>query len=139
LTAVIIFKFQIANICIKQKQNNIMETTLQSNSIRLAPSNQAYTHTATATAKTRETVIGNPSNYYGVIAITLLIGSMVGGLVAYIVLAYNANNFLFALNVGASMTNNVAAIAQVEYKTALRIFYGTTLLNLVVLAIIVLS
>jgi hypothetical protein len=106
-----------------------METSIHSNNIRLAGTNQTYSHT-TAVTKEKETILGNPINYYGVIAMTLL--------VAYIVLAYDANNFLFALNVGASMTNNVAAIAQVEYKTALRIFYITTLINLLVLATIVL-
>lgn len=117
-----------------------MGTTLQSNNINYASQNYAHAETSTATAtKSTDKVLANSENYYGVLAMTLLAGSMVGGLVAYIVLAYNANAFLFGLNVGASMLNNVAAIAQLEYKTVLKIFYATTLLNLLILAVIVLA
>ena len=116
-----------------------MENTIHSNFIQLSAANKNYAHETVSTkTKSIEKVIGNPENYYGVIAITLMVGSMIGGWVAYNVLAYNANNFLFAINVAASMTNNVAAIAQVEYKLALKIFYITTLINLTVLGIIVL-
>ena len=116
-----------------------METTIHPNDIHFTGTNQNYSQvTLIPTTKIKETVIGNPANYYGVIAMTLMIGSMIGGAVAYFVLAYNANNFLFAINVGASMTNNVASIAQLEYKTVLKIFYITTVLNLLVLATIVL-
>lgn len=118
----------------------IMETTFQSNNIHLAQTNKGYSHSEDySVAKEKVSFLKDPANYYGVIAMTMLVGSMIGGSVAYFVLAYEANNFLFALNVGASMINNVAAIAQVEYNTILKIFSITTIINLLVFAIIVLS
>lgn len=80
-----------------------------------------------------ERIISNPKNYFGIMALTMTIGSCWGGIVAMYVLMTDAPAWVLLTNVLAAMMNNVAAIAQVEYKLMMRLFYASLIVNLFVL------
>ena len=88
------------------------------------------TNSTTITTEVDESmVINTEKNYFGIMGLTMVIGSCWGGIVAMFVLEANAPAYIIFINVLASLLNNVAAIAQLPYKTLLLVFYGTCLVN----------
>ncbi|MFN6039464.1 MAG: hypothetical protein ACK452_13425 [Bacteroidota bacterium] len=75
----------------------------------------------------------NESNYFSFIAMTILIGSIWGGLAAMLIDKNNAPVWQLALNVSFSMLSNVIAIGQAPFKWMFNIFLFTMLINTVLM------
>lgn len=113
-----------------------MEAIIQSNSTQQS----AFAHSTHVEPKVNnEKILSNPQNYFGLMAMTMTIGSCWGGFVAMFVLMQDAHPVIFFFNVVAAMANNVAAIAQVPFKLMMRIFYGSIVINGLILAYLLLS
>ena len=74
-------------------------------------------------------------SYYGIITMTMTIGSCLGGIAAMYVLQNDAPLWQLALTVMISMANNVAAISQASMKWVANIF----ILNVVINAILIIA
>ncbi|MBK9282953.1 MAG: hypothetical protein IPM51_01390 [Sphingobacteriaceae bacterium] len=74
-------------------------------------------------------------NYYGLISMTILIGSCLGGLTAMFILKNDAAIWQLALCMAVSMTNNVAAIGQAPTKWVLNSFVIGILVNTLLILI----
>lgn len=74
-------------------------------------------------------------SYFGLISMTILIGSIIGGIAAMFVFENNAPMWQFLLCLGFSMINNVFAIAQAPTKWVLNTFILTVLINIFIIII----
>lgn len=77
----------------------------------------------------------NKANYFGFIAMTILVGSIWGGLAAMVIDSKNAPVWQLAANVGISMASNVAAIGQAPLKWVMNTFILSVIVNALLMAI----
>ena len=75
------------------------------------------------------------SSYFAVIAMTISIGSILGGIGAMYIFQNDAPIWQLALCMSFAMANNVAAIAQTPTKWVVNIFALDVLVSLVLIAI----
>ena len=74
-------------------------------------------------------------SYFGVIAMTITIGSILGGIAAMYIFQNNAPIWELALCMAISMANNVAAIGQAPAKWVINIFAACVVLNVLFIVI----
>lgn len=68
-------------------------------------------------------------SYFGIISMTILIGSCWGAIAAMMVLSNNAPIWQLAACILISMANNVAAIGQAPTKWLLNVFFASMAIN----------
>jgi hypothetical protein len=71
----------------------------------------------------------NEKNYFSFITMTILVGSIWGGLTAMLIDRNNAPVWQMAVNVAVSMASNVAAIGQAPLKWVMNLFILSVILN----------
>ncbi|MFN7012842.1 MAG: hypothetical protein ACK4ON_01080 [Bacteroidia bacterium] len=74
-------------------------------------------------------------SYFGLIAMTITVGSILGGVAAMFIFQNDAPTWQLGLAMSASMANNVAAIGQAPAKWIVNLFIVCTVLNLLLIAI----
>jgi len=74
-------------------------------------------------------------SYFGLISMTILVGSIIGGLSASVVLSNDAPIWQLCLVSAAAMASNTAAIAQAPTKWVVNLFIVSTLINLILILI----
>jgi hypothetical protein len=72
-------------------------------------------------------------SYFGLISMTILIGSILGGIAAMYVFENNAPMWQFILCLGFSTMNNVFAISQAPVKLVFNTFTLTVLVNILLI------
>ena len=70
-------------------------------------------------------------SYFGLISMTILVGSIIGAISASFILSNNAPIWELCVCVALSMANNSAGIAQAPTKWVFNIFVLSTILNIV--------
>jgi hypothetical protein len=68
-------------------------------------------------------------SYYGIITMTMIIGSCLGGIATMYVFQNDAPIWQFCVITAISMTNNVAAISQAPMKWVVNVFVLNILIN----------
>ncbi|MCE3258830.1 MAG: hypothetical protein K0S12_471 [Bacteroidetes bacterium] len=68
-------------------------------------------------------------SYFGIISMTISIGSILGGIAAMCIFENDAPIWQLAIVMGISMANNVACIGQAPIKWVMNLFFATTVLN----------
>lgn len=68
-------------------------------------------------------------SYFGLIAMTITIGSIIGGVAAMFIFQNDAPIWELGLCMGLAMANNVAAIGQAPMKWLFNIFVISTIVN----------
>lgn len=74
-------------------------------------------------------------SYFGLISMTISIGSILGGIAAMFVFQNDAPTWQLGVAMMVSMANNVAAIGQAPTKWVVNIFALCVVLNLLIIAI----
>ncbi len=74
-------------------------------------------------------------SYFGIIAMTITIGSILGGIAAMFVFQNDAPTWQLGVAMMVSMANNVAAIGQAPTKWVVNIFALCVVLNLLIIAV----
>ena len=74
-------------------------------------------------------------SYFGLISMTILIGSIIGGIAAMYVFKNDAPMWQFILCIGFSTMNNVFAISQAPIKWVFNTFVLTVLVNILLILI----
>jgi flagellar biosynthesis protein FliR len=74
-------------------------------------------------------------SYFGLISMTILIGSCLGGIAAMYILKEDAPIWQLALCMGVSMANNVAAISQAPTKWVVNSFIIGFVVNIILIVI----
>lgn len=74
-------------------------------------------------------------SYFGIIAMTITIGSILGGIATMFVFQNDAPTWQLGVAMMISMANNVAAIGQAPTKWVVNIFALCVVLNLLIIAI----
>jgi len=74
-------------------------------------------------------------SYFGLIAMTILIGSIIGGIAAMFIFQNNAPIWQLAICMGFAMANNVAAIGQAPTRWVANIFIATFLVEALLIII----
>lgn len=72
-------------------------------------------------------------SYFGLISMTILIGSCLGGITAMYVLKDNAPIWQLCINIYLTMASNIAAIGQAPTKWVVNTFLISVLANIVLL------
>ncbi len=75
------------------------------------------------------------SSYFGLIAMTISIGSILGGIGAMYIFQNDAPTWQLAVCMSFAMANNVAAIGQAPTKWLVNIFAADVLVSLLLIAI----
>jgi hypothetical protein len=68
-------------------------------------------------------------SYFGLITMTITIGSIVGGIAAMYILQNDASIWQLAVCMSFAMANNVAAIGQAPMKWLMNIFIAAVVVN----------
>lgn len=97
--------------------------------------NQSHSSELSLSTRYNKLIESLKFSHFGLISMTILIGSIVGGIAAMYVFESGAPFWQFALCLSVSMANLVAAIAQAPTKWAFNLF----VLSLVVNAILIIS
>ncbi len=74
-------------------------------------------------------------SYFGLIAMTILIGSILGGVAAMFIFQNNAPIWQLAFCMGLAMANNVAAIGQAPTRWIANIFLANCLVQALLILI----
>jgi len=74
-------------------------------------------------------------SHFGLISITILFGSCLGGIAAMFVFMAGAPIWVFGIGLAASLANLVAAISQAPTKWVMNLFILSVLVNLALIAI----
>ncbi len=74
-------------------------------------------------------------SYFGLISMTILIGSIIGGITASVVLSSNAPVWQLGLCAAVSMANNTAGIGQAPTKWVFNLFIGSFITNVLLIII----
>ena len=74
-------------------------------------------------------------NYFGMIAMTITIGSILGGLTAMYIFQNNAPTWELGICMAGAMANNVSAIGQAPAKWVANIFVISTLINILLILV----
>lgn len=72
-------------------------------------------------------------SYYGIIAMTMTIGSCLGAIATMYVFQNDAALWQFVLALGIAMANNVAAISQAPMKWVANIFILNVIINTIII------
>jgi hypothetical protein len=110
-----------------------METTLQT---ARASQSRSTTHSASGSKNLSayDRLIANLNfSYFGLISMTVLIGSIIGGISAMFILKGNAPIWELGLCMATAMANNVAAIGQAPTKWVVNTFLTCTFVNTVLI------
>ena len=68
-------------------------------------------------------------SYFGLISMTILIGSIIGGIAASVILNNDAPIWELGLCAALAMANNTAAIGQAPTKWVVNLFIANTIVN----------
>lgn len=68
-------------------------------------------------------------SYFGIITMTILVGSIIGGIAAAVILSNNAPIWQLGLCAAVSMGNNAGAIAQAPTKWIVNLFFISLIAN----------
>ncbi len=68
-------------------------------------------------------------SYFGIITMTILVGSIVGGIAAAVILSNNAPIWQLGLCAAVSMGNNAAGIGQAPTKWVMNLFFANIIAN----------
>jgi len=74
-------------------------------------------------------------SYFGLISMTILIGSIIGGVAAMYIFKNNASMWQFIFCIGFSTMNNVFAISQAPVKWVFNTFVLTVFVNVLLILI----
>lgn len=74
-------------------------------------------------------------NYFGLISMTITIGSIIGGIAAMSVLENDGPIWELAICMAMAMSNNVAAIGQAPIKWLFNTFAITTVINILLILV----
>ncbi|MCE3227696.1 MAG: hypothetical protein K0S32_2247 [Bacteroidetes bacterium] len=74
-------------------------------------------------------------SYFGLIVVTILVGSMVGGIASMYILKNHAPVWQLAACAAVSMGNNVAGIGQAPAKWVLNFFFTSLVVNTVLILV----
>ncbi|MGZ3899798.1 MAG: hypothetical protein ACXVNM_01830 [Bacteroidia bacterium] len=74
-------------------------------------------------------------SYFGIISMTILIGSIVGGISAMYILKTDAPIWQLGLCMATAMANNVAAIGQAPTKWVVNLFLACIVVNAILILI----
>ncbi|MFN5183646.1 MAG: hypothetical protein ACK5D5_11560 [Bacteroidota bacterium] len=77
----------------------------------------------------------NEDNYFSIIAMVILVGSIWGGLAAMLIDRNNSAVWQLALNVSSSMAGNVVAIGQAPLKWVINLFILGIIINTILIVI----
>lgn len=105
-----------------------MATTIQSTSAHRAHS----TTQASAYERFMEKI---KFSYFGIISMTILIGSCLGGITAMFVMKNDAAMWQLGLCMAVAMTNNVAAISQAPVKWVVNSFLISVVVNVLLILV----
>jgi hypothetical protein len=94
-----------------------METTIQTSNAQ-----RANVNSYAATSAYARFIERMKFNHFGIISMTILIGSMVGGIAAMFILKNDAPIWQLCLCMAAATGNNVSAIAQASTKWVINFF-----------------
>ncbi len=72
-------------------------------------------------------------SYFGLISMTILIGSCIGGIAAMYILKDNAPIWQLCINIYLTMASNIAAIGQAPTKWVVNLFGLSVLANIMLL------
>lgn len=108
-----------------------METTFQTGSHK---SQYAASASKNASAYSRWIEKLNFS-YFGIISMTILIGSIIGGVAAMFILKNDAPVWQLGACMGIAMANNVAAIGQAPTKWVINLFLACAGINTLLILI----
>ena len=111
-----------------------METTINTHRSSLAGTVEKTKVTAQSSAYDR--LIENLKfSYYGLISMTILIGSILGAIAAMFVFENDAPFWQFIVALYCAMANLVASIAQAPTKWVVNLFILSTVLSTILIAI----
>lgn len=109
-----------------------METTIQLKSNTL--SNSAKSQGTSVKSNWYNKLIENLNfSYFGLISMTILVGSIIGGIAASCILSNGAPIWQLGLCAGVSMANNTAGIAQAPTKWVVNLFVISTIVNVLLI------
>lgn len=74
-------------------------------------------------------------SYFGIITMTILVGSIVGGIAAAVILSNNAPIWQLGLCASVSMANNAAGIGQAPTKWIVNLFFVNIIINTLLIVI----
>ena len=94
-----------------------------------------HTNTTTLTDRYNKFIEKLQFSYFGLISMTILVGSILGGIAAMYVFENNAPMWQFILVIGFSTMNNVFAISQAPVKWVFNTFVLTVLVNVLLIAL----
>lgn len=72
-------------------------------------------------------------SYFGIISMTILIGSIIGGVAAMFVLKNDAPIWQLGICMASAMANNVAAIGQAPIKWVVNLFLACLSINIMLI------
>ena len=88
---------------------------------------------STIAKKYQDFVAKNETNYFAFISMTILIGSIWGGIAAMFIDKNNAPGWQLAINIGISMASNIAAIGQASLKWVINLFTLAFIVNAILI------
>jgi hypothetical protein len=105
-----------------------METTIQTthSHVQTAASNKSI-------SAYENFIAGLKFSYFGLITMTILVGSMIGAIAAMFILKNNAPIWELGLCSAVSMTNNVTGIGQAPTKWVVNLFLLSTVTNVLLI------
>lgn len=68
-------------------------------------------------------------SYFGILSMTILVGSIIGGIAAAVILSNNAPIWQLGVCAAVSMANNAAGIGQAPTKWIVNLFFVNALVN----------
>jgi hypothetical protein len=74
-------------------------------------------------------------SYFGIISMTILIGSIIGGIAAMYILKSDAPVWQLGLCMAVAMANNVAAIGQAPTKWVVNLFIANFVVNVALISV----
>ena len=72
-------------------------------------------------------------SYFGIISMTILIGSIMGGIAAMFILKNDAPIWQLGICMASAMANNVAAIGQAPTKWVVNLFLACLSINIILI------
>lgn len=108
------------------KKTLIMETTLKSNALNLTANHSKQV----STGWYANFISKLEFSYFGLIAMTITIGSILGGLSAMQILSQDAPIWQLGLVMAGAMANNVSAIGQAPTKWVVNLFTLSTVISI---------
>ena len=111
-----------------------METTIQTGKIRQS-SERTSSRSQTSVSSYAQFIERISFNYFGIISMTILIGSILGGIGAMYILKNNAPIWELGLCMAGAMANNVAAIGQAPTKWVVNLFIVSSVISVLLILV----